>query len=60
VGIWCADGAGRSCRRLLRGTLSGRANPTVLRWIVIGLGFAVMAYYIWTLSGPPEPLIGGK
>lgn len=44
----------------LGGMLSDRVNHTVMRWIVIGIGFSVTAYYFWTLYGPPEPLIGGE
>jgi uncharacterized membrane protein YfcA len=44
----------------LGGALSGRANPTVLRWIVIVIGFVVTAYYFWILYGSPKPHIGGE
>lgn len=44
----------------LGGTLSGRANPTVLRWIVIGIGFIVTAYYFWTLYGSSTLRVGGE
>lgn len=44
----------------LGGMLSDRVNHTVMRWIVIGIGFGVTAYYFWTLYGLPEPRIGGE
>lgn len=44
----------------LGGMLYGRTNRTVLRGIVITIGFGVAAYYFWTLYGPPEPRIGGE
>jgi uncharacterized membrane protein YfcA len=34
------------------GVVSHRANRTIVRAIVIGIGFAVAAYYFWTLYGP--------
>lgn len=33
------------------GVVSHRANPVVVRWIVIGIGFGVSAYYFWKLYG---------
>ncbi|CAN5116383.1 MAG: hypothetical protein ACR2HO_05985 [Rubrobacteraceae bacterium] len=40
--------------------LSGKVHPTVLRRIVIGIGFVATAYYFWKLYGLPEPHIGGE
>ena len=34
------------------GLVSHRANRVVVRWIVIGIGFTVAAYYFWKLYGP--------
>jgi uncharacterized membrane protein YfcA len=34
------------------GTISHRANRTVIRSIVIAIGFAASAYYFWKLYGP--------
>jgi uncharacterized membrane protein YfcA len=34
------------------GTISHRANRTVVRFIVIAIGFAAAAYYFWKLYGP--------
>jgi uncharacterized membrane protein YfcA len=34
------------------GTISHRANRTVVRSIVIAIGFAASAYYFWKLYGP--------
>ena len=44
----------------LGGLVSHRANRAVVRWIVIGLGFGVAAYYYWRLYGPPVMQIGGE
>jgi len=44
----------------LGGLVSHRANRTVVRWIVIGLGFGVAAYYFWRLYGPPVMQVGGE
>ena len=33
------------------GVVSHRANRVVVRWIVIGIGFGVSAYYFWKLYG---------
>jgi uncharacterized protein len=44
----------------LAGTVSGRVNRTVLRGVVIVVGFGVAAYYFWKLYGPPELHIGGE
>ena len=44
----------------LGGMASHRANRTVVRWIVIGLGFGVAAYYFWRLYGSPVMHIGGE
>jgi uncharacterized protein len=44
----------------LGGLMSHRANRTVVRWIVIGIGFGVAAYYFWRLYGPPAMYVGGE
>jgi uncharacterized membrane protein YfcA len=44
----------------LGGLVSHRANRAVVRWIVIGLGSGVAAYYFWRLYGPPVMQIGGE
>lgn len=44
----------------LGGMVSGRANRTVLREIVIGIGFTVAAYYFWRLYGTSLPYIGAE
>ena len=44
----------------LGGLVSHRANHTVVRWAVIGLGFGVAAYYFWRLYGPPAMYVGGE
>lgn len=42
------------------GTLSHRANRTVVRWIVIVLGLAVSGYYFWKLYGHSVMHAGGE
>jgi uncharacterized protein len=44
----------------LAGMVSGRVNRTVLRGVVIVVGFGVAAYYFWQLYGPPEFRGGGE
>jgi uncharacterized membrane protein YfcA len=44
----------------LGGLVSHRANRSVVRLIVIGIGFAVAAYYFWRLYGPPAMRVGGE
>jgi uncharacterized membrane protein YfcA len=44
----------------LGGMVSGRANHTVVRWTVIGIGFGVAAYYFWRLYSPPLMHVGGE
>ncbi len=44
----------------LAGMVSGRVNRTVLRGVVIAIGFGLAAYYFLTLYGPPEFRIGGE
>ena len=44
----------------LAGMVSGRVNPTVLRAVVIAIGFCVAAYYFLTLYGPTEFHTGGE
>jgi hypothetical protein len=40
--------------------VSGRVNRTVLRGVVIVVGFGVAAYYFWQLYGPSEFHVGGE
>jgi uncharacterized membrane protein YfcA len=42
------------------GLLSHRANRSVVRAIVIGIGFAVAAYYFWKAYGPAVMRVGGE
>jgi uncharacterized membrane protein YfcA len=42
------------------GIVSHRANRTVVRSIVIAIGFAASAYYFWKLYGPTLMHIGGE
>jgi uncharacterized protein len=42
------------------GMLSHRANRTVVRSIVIVIGFAASAYYFWKLYGPTVVQVGGE
>lgn len=42
------------------GMVSHRANRTLIRSIVIAIGFAASAYYFWKLYGPTIPHIGGE
>jgi uncharacterized protein len=51
---------GRLIGGYLGGTLSHHANRSIVRWIVIGIGFSVSVYYFWRLYGPRELLIGGE
>jgi uncharacterized protein len=44
----------------LAGMFSGRVHRTVLRGVVIVVGFGVAAYYFWQLYGSPEFHIGGE
>jgi uncharacterized membrane protein YfcA len=44
----------------LGGMVSGRANQAVVRWVVIGIGFGVAAYYFWRIYGLPEMHVGGE
>lgn len=44
----------------LAGMVSGRATRTILRGVVIAIGFCVAAYYFLTLYGPGEFHIGGE
>jgi uncharacterized membrane protein YfcA len=44
----------------LGGRASHRANPNVIRAVVITLGFAVAAYYFWRLYGSPIMHIAGE
>jgi hypothetical protein len=40
--------------------ISHRANRTVVRSIVIAIGFAASAYYLWKLYGPAVVRAGGE
>jgi uncharacterized membrane protein YfcA len=42
------------------GIVSRRANQTVVRWIVIGIGLAVSAHYFWKLYGQTVMHLGGE
>ena len=42
------------------GMLSHRANPSLVRWIVVTIGFVVTAYYFWKVYGPGMKQIGGE
>ena len=42
------------------GMISHRANRTVVRSIVIAIGFAASAYYLWKLYGPAVVRAGGE
>jgi uncharacterized membrane protein YfcA len=42
------------------GIVSHRANQTVVRWIVIGIGLAVSAHYFWKLYGQAMMHLGGE
>jgi uncharacterized membrane protein YfcA len=44
----------------LAGMVSGRVNRTILRGVVIVVGFGVAAYYFLSLYGPPEFRVGGE
>jgi uncharacterized membrane protein YfcA len=44
----------------LGGTISHRANRTVVRSIVIAIGFAASAYYFWRLYGPAVVRAGAE
>jgi uncharacterized protein len=44
----------------LGGLFSHRANRVVIRWIVIGIGFAVAGYYFGRLYGPAVMRVGGE
>ena len=42
------------------GLLSHRANRSVVRAIVIGIGFTVAAYYFWKSYGPAVMRVSGE
>ncbi len=42
------------------GLVSHRANPALVRWIVITVGFVVAAYYFWRLYGPAPMHVGSE
>jgi uncharacterized protein len=44
----------------LGGTLTGRINRTILRAVVMIIGFGLAAYYFWNLYAPPGPRFGGE
>jgi uncharacterized membrane protein YfcA len=44
----------------LGGKMSHRANPKVVRGVVIALGFGVAAYYFWRLYGSHLMHIAGE
>jgi uncharacterized membrane protein YfcA len=44
----------------LAGMVSGRVNRTILRGVVIAIGFGLAAYYFLSLYGPPEFRVGGE
>jgi uncharacterized protein len=44
----------------LGGALTGGINRTVLRAVVVVIGFGLAAYYFWTLYGPLELHFGGE
>jgi uncharacterized membrane protein YfcA len=44
----------------LGGALTGRINHTVLRAVVVIIGFGLAAYYFWTLYGPSGLHFGGE
>src|SRR5215208_2739544 len=44
----------------LGGELTGRINHTVLRAVVVIIGFGLAAYYFWTLYGPSGLHFGGE
>jgi hypothetical protein len=44
----------------LGGTLTGKINPSVLRAVVMTIGFGLAAYYFWTLYGPSKLPFGGE
>ena len=44
----------------LGGALTGRINRTVLRAVVVVIGFGLAACYFWTLYGPLELHFGGE
>ena len=44
----------------LGGTLTGRVNRTVLRGVVVIIGFGLAAYYFWTLYGRSVLHIAGE
>lgn len=43
----------------LGGLVSHKSNETIVRWMVIGIGFAVAAYYFWKMYAFPELQVGG-
>jgi hypothetical protein len=40
--------------------LTGRAHRTVLRAVVMPIGFGLAGYYFWTLYGPSGLRFGGE
>ena len=43
-----------------RGMLTGRKKRTILRAVVITVGFGLAAYYFWTLYTPAGLRFGGE
>jgi len=43
----------------LGGLVSHKANQSFVRWMVIGIGFTVAAYYFWKLYASPVLQVGG-
>jgi uncharacterized membrane protein YfcA len=44
----------------LGGALTGRVNRTMLRAVVVTIGFGLAAYYFWTLYAPAGLRFGGE
>ena len=44
----------------LGGALTGKVNRTILRAVVVTIGFGLAAYYFWTLYAPAGLPFGGE
>jgi uncharacterized membrane protein YfcA len=44
----------------LGGALTGRVNRTMLRAVVVTIGFGLAGYYFWTLYAPAGLGFGGE
>jgi uncharacterized protein len=44
----------------LGGALTGRVNCTILRAVVVTIGFGLATYYFWTLYAPAGLPFGGE